>query len=82
MSNRFSSVSIVLALGLVFGMLWATPANADNLYASIRGTVTDPTGAVVLGVQVKLTNVETGIVKKITTDSTGGFQFVDLQPGK
>ncbi|MGA8214734.1 MAG: hypothetical protein WB799_14155 [Candidatus Sulfotelmatobacter sp.] len=38
----------LLALGLVCGLVvWTTPAGADNLYASIRGTVVDPSGAVV-----------------------------------
>ena len=31
---------------VVFGLIGSIPASADNLYASIRGTVTDPTGAV------------------------------------
>ncbi len=72
---------VLLVLGLVFGSVWAPVANADNLYASIRGTMTDPSGAILSGVKVRLTNVDTGIVKEITSDSTGGFQFVDLQPG-
>jgi hypothetical protein len=67
------SASLLFTSQLAFG---------DNLYASIRGVVTDPSGAVLPGVQVRLTNVDTGIVKEGTSDSTGGFVFVDLQPGK
>jgi carboxypeptidase family protein len=82
MKRAFSFAVVFLVLGLVFGFVWSTPANADNLYASIRGVVTDPSGAVLSGVRVRITNVDTGIVKELTSDSSGGFLFVDLQPGK
>ena len=81
MSNRFSFVAIVLALGLVFGMVWSTPANADNLYASIRGTVVDPSGAVVPDAKLMATNVATGISYNATSNKDGLFTFVQLPIG-
>jgi hypothetical protein len=81
MSNRFSFVAIVLALGLVFGMVWSTPANADNLYASIRGTVADPSGAVVPEARLTATNVATGISYNATSNKDGLFTFVQLPIG-
>jgi len=76
---------IALMTGLVALMtvlLCVTPAVADNLYGAIRGVVADSTGALLPGVQVKITNVNTGISKELTTGADGGFFFVDLQPGK
>ena len=40
------SLSVVAIVVLLFSPLGVQPAKADNLYARIQGTVTDPTGAV------------------------------------
>jgi len=70
--HAFSFLAFLLALGLGGMVVWTTPAHADNLYASIRGTVPDSTGAVVTG--VKLTaNVGTGLVYSVTSSKDGGF---------
>ncbi len=83
MKQSTRNFAILTLLVSVFGLLVAVqPAVADNLYGSIRGTVTDASGAVLPGVPLKLTNVETGIVKEATAGSDGGFLFVELQPGK
>jgi len=81
--SSISGFALIAGLvALVAALLCATPALADNLYGAIRGVVSDPSGAVVTGVQVKITNVNTGISKELTTGGDGGFFFVDLQPGK
>jgi Carboxypeptidase regulatory-like domain len=49
--------------------------------ATIVGTVTDPTGAVVAGVDVKVTNVNTGQSRSVVTNSAGSFQAPQLQIG-
>ncbi|MGC1256761.1 MAG: carboxypeptidase regulatory-like domain-containing protein, partial [Candidatus Acidiferrales bacterium] len=45
------------------------------------GTVTDPSGAVIVGAQVTLKSVATGEAQTTTTNSTGIFQFSLLKPG-
>ena len=77
MKQRF----LVLSLLLVFGLVLATPAVADNLYASIRGTVADPTGAMMTGVKVSATNVATGLNYTTTTNKDGVYTFLQLQIG-
>src|SRR5258706_5166962 len=47
----------------------------------IAGVVTDPTAAVVPGVSVTLTNVDTGSSASTTTNAEGSFNFSLLQPG-
>jgi hypothetical protein len=49
--------------------------------ATIVGTVTDPSGAVVPNVQVTLTNIDTGLSKTIPTNDAGQYAAVDLQIG-
>jgi hypothetical protein len=50
---------------------------------NISGTVVDPSGAVVPGAQVKLTDTAKGsLAREVITDDTGRFQAINLQPGK
>lgn len=48
---------------------------------TIVGTVTDPSGAVVPGVTITITNTETRITRTITTNDSGQYVVPDLQVG-
>src|SRR6202521_3396413 len=75
--HAFSFLAFLLALGLVCGMVvWTTPAHADNLYASIRGTVVDPSGAVVPDAKLTATNIATGLSYSATSSKDGLFAFL------
>jgi Carboxypeptidase regulatory-like domain len=77
---RFATVLLVLGF-VVFALVWTTPASADNLYASIRGTVVDPSGAVVPDARLTATNVATGISYHETSSKDGLFTFQQLPIG-
>jgi hypothetical protein len=49
---------------------------------SLRGHVTDSSGAVIPGAQVKLISPGTGAVRQGTTDASGEYQFSQLNPGQ
>ena len=49
--------------------------------ASIVGTVTDSSGAVMPGVQVEVTNEATNTTTRLVTDSAGSYSAVNLIPG-
>jgi hypothetical protein len=70
-------LALLLVLLLAGGEAWA-----DNVYASIRGSVTDATGAAVVGATVTATEIATGIVTKVKSDSKGRYDFVQLAVGK
>lgn len=53
-------------------------AGAQNVFASIHGTVTDSTGAVIPGASVVVLNTGTGISTQAKTDSKGYFVFPQL----
>jgi hypothetical protein len=74
-------LSFVIVLGLMVSPLAVQPAKADNLYAKIQGTVTDPTGAVLTGVKLTATNVGTNIPYLSTSSSDGTFVFLNLPIG-
>ena len=55
--------------------------NAQVLYGSLTGNVTDQKGAAVPGAKVEVTNISTGAAKSATTDERGGYVISDLQVG-
>lgn len=55
--------------------------NAQVLYGTLTGNVTDSKDAAVPGAKVEATNLGTGSVKTVVTDERGGYSFTDLQPG-
>lgn len=58
-----------------------THAYTQTLYGSLVGTVTDPSGALVPNASVSATDVDTGQVRQDTTDPSGRYNIVNLQPG-
>src|SRR5690349_18638007 len=56
-------------------------ANAQALYGSIVGNVTDPQGAATPGVTVVATNTQTGLKVETTTDTDGSYTIRNLLPG-
>jgi hypothetical protein len=72
----------ILCLALVV-LLAAVPAFAQVDYstATLKGTVTDPTGAVISGATVTVANPATGITKTTKTNSDGSYQIPALPPG-
>ncbi|MGI8992610.1 MAG: TonB-dependent receptor [Bryobacteraceae bacterium] len=58
------------------------PLQAQNANATIKGTVTDPSGAAVAGAAVELINSGTGEHRRATTSSSGSYDFTALPPGE
>jgi hypothetical protein len=55
--------------------------NAQVLYGTLTGNVTDPSGSATPGVHVEATNLSTNIKHETNTDERGIYRFTDLQPG-
>jgi len=66
---------------VVVALLACACAMAQQITGSIRGTVTDPTGAIVQNAIVNARQVETGFVRATTTDGGGAFLFLELPVG-
>src|SRR5438094_501604 len=54
---------------------------AQTTNATLGGTVSDTTGALIPGVEVTATNTATGIINTVLTNEAGAYQFASLQPG-
>ena len=61
-------------------MLGAMSALAQST-ATLSGIVTDPSGAVVTGAQVKVISLATGLTRELVTDDAGVYSAPSLQPG-
>ena len=81
MSVRFlRSYGFVLALICLIG-LCAVGAFGQAIDGSVVGTVTDASGAAVVGADVSATNTATGVTASSKTNSTGEYRFDHLLVG-
>jgi hypothetical protein len=69
-------ISLVVAAALT-----AIPAKADELYARIRGTVLDSSGASVSGAQITATNEGTSIARQLVSREDGSYELISLPVG-
>ncbi|HET7441930.1 MAG TPA: carboxypeptidase regulatory-like domain-containing protein [Terriglobales bacterium] len=54
---------------------------AQSTGGRILGRVADPSGAVLSGVKVTLTNEATGVSRDVQSNASGDYTFVEVQPG-
>jgi len=72
---------LALALIAMMATILTTSAAAQVEQASFVGRITDPSGAAVNGARVTATNVETNIVYRAVTNSTGDYVITPIPPG-
>ncbi|HXM64092.1 MAG TPA: carboxypeptidase regulatory-like domain-containing protein [Terriglobales bacterium] len=75
-SLRHRALAFLLALGL-----FTLPAFSQSTSGRIVGRVADPTGAVLAGVKITLTNDATGASRDTQTNASGDYNFVEVTPG-
>jgi hypothetical protein len=71
---------VLLSLIVVL-ILFSVRLSAQTTSATVSGQITDPTGRVVPGTTVMLTNINTGVVSTATTNNEGVYTLPGLQPG-
>ena len=76
MSKKVAISPWILLLVLLTGV-----AAFAQTTASVIGTVTDPTGAAVVGASVTVKNAAQGIARSATTGASGGYEVPALPPG-
>jgi hypothetical protein len=80
--NDFARVVLRVAAVIVFMSVLLVPslAHAQGT-ASINGTVTDPSGAVIPGTSVTATNEATNLTRETVTAGDGTYSLASLAPG-
>src|SRR5688572_12089230 len=68
---------LLLAFTICFSQL-----NGQSTNGSIGGTIEDATQALLPGVRVTVTNVNTGVASNSLTNETGVYNFPNLPPGQ
>src|SRR5438105_7153108 len=71
-----------LGLSLLFFLAFNQGFAQVGSTGRIVGTVQDPTGAMISGATVVVTNTGTSQERRRSTDSVGGYIIADLTPGK
>jgi hypothetical protein len=76
---RSCSTFVVIVAAILLTAI--RPAPAQSIFATVIGSVTDTTSAVISGAQVTVTNVSTNEKRKSATNSSGNYEVNNLFPG-
>ncbi len=68
--------------GIFLGLIAVCALWAQNQYGRIIGRIVDSAGAVVPGVAVRVTNIQTNVVANAASDSQGNYEARNLIPGQ
>src|SRR5438093_12358145 len=78
----FSRRVVFRTLAVVLLFCWAMALEAQLNRGVIEGIVTDPQGALVPGVAITITSLDTNVTVPSNTNGAGAYRVVDLVPGK
>src|SRR5438094_8332967 len=71
-----------LLASVLFAVLFLTGISLlQVINATLSGTVTDASAALIPGVEIAATNTNTGVVSTVVTNESGTYRFASLQPG-
>jgi len=76
MTNKIFSIALLLVCLIV-----SVNGYAQTSDATVGGTVSDATGALIPGVTITVTNTGTGIVRTVLSNESGAYNFPALQTG-
>jgi hypothetical protein len=84
MANRAKMATRYLVLAFLGMFLFAASHRSygQDINATLSGTVTDPSGAVIPGAKLTLVNEATGFQSSYVSDAAGEYSFGNLTPGK
>jgi outer membrane receptor protein involved in Fe transport len=78
-ARQMKSVTFVVAL--VIFLFSSMFGRAQSTTSAVSGTVTDSTGAIVVGANILVNNTATGVVYSAASDTLGAYHVTQLPPG-
>jgi hypothetical protein len=81
LSPNKAATNFVALLAIAFNPLILVPIYAQVVGATLSGTVTDQSGAVIPNAQISIKNVATGVTRNIGGDAAGFYTAPNLLPG-
>src|SRR5271154_5668303 len=79
-SSRWGGI-VAIVCAILLMMLAAAPGWAQTFRGTIQGTVTDSSGAALVGATVTVHNVDTGVDRITNTTTDGGYLMPELPVG-
>src|SRR5215813_1913907 len=80
-NSSLRQVIHLIATSLLFAAAYGLDLGAQSTFATLTGTVTDSSAAVVPGATVTAINVNTAAARVVITDETGRYQMQNLDAG-
>jgi hypothetical protein len=77
--NEFRNLKKVLVVTVVAAL--STCCLHAQTFGEVTGRVTDPSGAIIPGASITLTNVNTNAARNVVTTETGTYTFPSVSPG-
>jgi hypothetical protein len=78
---KWSTIKLGLPVLLMILLLSGTVVWGQLGTSTIRGTITDSSGAALPGATVTITNLQTNLSRTLKTGSAGGYSFESIPPG-
>ena len=75
LTSRLGALAVLVAVALPVALF------AQNVFATISGSITDQSGGLLPGVSVLATDLDRGVRHEIKTDSAGRFELLGLPQG-
>jgi Carboxypeptidase regulatory-like domain len=72
---------LIAVVVFVLFLMWPVFVIGQVINATLSGTVSDTSGALIPGVEVTAKNTDTGVVSTSVTNEAGTYRFGSLQPG-
>ena len=82
-SGVWAGLQSLLDFAIAVALLLSGPpaAQAQSIFASLSGTVTDSSGAAVPDAKVSVENADTKVIRRFVTNSSGFFSATNLSTG-
>lgn len=80
-TSRCNGITCLLGLFLSLHLGLSSAGAEQTHLGSIGGTVTDPSGAVIIAAEIKLTHEQTNLTRTTISTSDGAFSISQLEPG-
>jgi Carboxypeptidase regulatory-like domain/TonB-dependent Receptor Plug Domain/TonB dependent receptor len=79
--SHLASIITLIALAILVSGVGDLPLCGQVTGATLSGTVTDASGAVIPSASLSIKNLETGVIREVTSDTVGFYTAPNLLPG-
>src|SRR5580704_10655865 len=80
-ASQKAATGLAVVMVVLLGLFISVPGHAQVVGATLSGTVTDQSAAVIPAAQLSVRNVATGITRSIAADAAGFYTVPNLLPG-